>query len=236
MLYLSHALVIHHYLFQTSSPGYTVPEHEKSIVLLHEFIFCFSCDDIQRRILFSFIFQSRFDRSFETISMLPYFLSNPQHSQHHAVDGEMHSSITERCFSYILNHRIAHFPGIHRWADNSTRRPWLCRRRNPKGILTTIDSQSRWGQWAHVVCNKKLVPFWALVIALKYLPYLLDKATRSEELIALAKMWSYRPFLLSLFRHDGKKAGKAVGQYLARFDGKQECERVAVGPPLLCIV
>jgi len=79
-------------------------------------------------------------------------------------------------------------------------------------------------------CIKKLQPFWAVVLALKYLPYLLNKATRSEELMALSKMWPYRPFLLSLFPHDAKKAGKAVRHYLSRFDGKELCESIKVGP------
>ena len=168
--------------------------------------------------------------------MLSDFFSNPQRSQHHAADIKMHNSITERCFSYILNHRLAYFPGIHRWAGKSTQRPWLWRRRKPKGV-TNLNSEFRWRQGEPKGCNKKLLPFWALVVALKYFPYLLNKATRSEELIALAKMWSYRPSLLaSLFPYDTKKAGKAVRCYLACFNGKEECESVAVRSPLLCIV
>jgi hypothetical protein len=75
----------------------------------------------------------------------------------------------------------------------------------------------------------------ALVLALKYLPYILDKTTRSGELIALAKIWSYRyPLLVSLFPDDTKKAGKAVVRYLSRFDGKEQYEsEVEVGPPIL---
>jgi len=83
-------------------------------------------------------------------------------------------------------------------------------------------------------CNTKFEPFWALVLALKYLPYLLNKAARSEELIALAKMWLYRPSLLaSLAPHDTKEIRKAVRHYLARFDRKRKCESIAVRPPLL---
>jgi hypothetical protein len=150
------------------------------------------------------------------------------------VDHRTHNSVTECCFSYILNGRLTHFPGIHHWASKSKRRPWLWRWRKPKGVITDIQ-KFRWRQKEHVGYNKKLEPFWALVLALKYLPYLLDKATRSGELIALAKMWSYRyPLLVSLFPRDTKKAGKAVERYLSRFDGKEQCEsEVAVGPPLL---
>jgi hypothetical protein len=51
----------------------------------------------------------------------------------------------------------------------------------------------------HVGYNKKLEPFRALLLALKYRPFL-DVATKSEELIALANMWLYRyPSLVSLF-------------------------------------
>jgi len=99
------------------------------------------------------------------------------------------------------------------------RRPWLWRWRKPKGVITNVNSQFRWQHYEYVGCNKKFRPFWALVIALKYLPYLLNKATRSEELIGLAKTWLDRPFLLSLFLHDAKKAGEAVEHYLSRFDG-----------------
>ena len=102
-------------------------------------------------------------------------------------------------------------------------------------MLSDINNQFRWQQREDVACNKKLIPFWAL-LTLKYLPYLLNKATRSEELIILAKMWSYRSFPPSLFRHDAKKVGKAVRHYLARFDGKEQRESIAVGPPLLSIV
>jgi hypothetical protein len=87
----------------------------------------------------------------------------------------------------------------------------------------------------HTGRNKRLQ---ALGLALKYLPYLLNKATRSGELIALAKIWSYRyPFLVSRFPHDTKKAGNAVKHYLARFDGKERCESVRGGSSsaLYCI-
>jgi len=207
-----------------------------SVLPLHEFIFCFSCNDIQRQKLSSFLFLSAYHGTMRTGSLMFDFLLNAQRSQYHTVDDKMHSSTTECCLSYILNHRLAYFPGTHCWASKSTRRPWLWRCRKPKGVLSNVNSQLRWRQSEAIGCSKKLVPFWGLVLALKYLPYLLNIASRSEELIALAKMWSYRPFLLSLFPHDAKKAGKAVRQYLARFGRKQECERVAVGPSLLCIL
>jgi len=149
------------------------------------------------------------------------FLSDPQRSQHHAVDNKMHNSVTERCFSYILNHRPAHFPGVHRWARRSTHRPWLWNRRKLKALITNVNIQFKWRQREHIGCAKKLEPFWAVVLALKYLPYLLNKATRSEELIALSTMWLDRSFLPSPFPHDAKKAGKAVRRYLSRFDGKE---------------
>ena len=200
---------------------------------LHEFIFCFSCDDIQRETLFSFVDQSIYDSISETGTLLIDFFSNPRRSQHHTVDDKMHSSITQRCFSYILSHRLTYFLGIHYLARKLKHRPWLRRRRKAKGVLTDVNSQFRWQQGEYMNCNTKFEPFWALVLALKYLPYLLNKAARSEELIALAKMWLYRPFLLSLFPHGAKKAGKAVRHYLARFDRKRKCESIAVGPPLL---
>jgi len=236
VLYLTQALDIHpsHYITRTSR--FSFNELHTSILLLHKFIFCSSCDVIQWRFLFSFIFHCMLDPEFGTTTLLFDFFSNPQRSQHHALDNQIHSSTTERCFSYIINRRLAYFPGIHRWAKKSRHMPWLCRRRKPKGVLTDVNSQFRWRQNEHIGCNKKLEPFWGLILALKYLPYLLHNATRSEELIALAKMWSNRPFLLSLFPHDAKKAGRAVKQYLDRSDGKEQCERVAVRPPLLCIV
>ena len=127
----------------------------------------------------------------------------------------MHNSIAERCFSYIINHPLAHFPGIHDWASKSKRRPWLWRWRKPKGAITNILSEIRWRQKKHIRFNTKLRPFWALVIALKYLPYLFNKATRSEELIALMDMWPYRyPLLVSLIPHDTKKAGKQLNTTL----------------------
>ena len=210
-------------------------ETTNGFLVLPHLIFCFICDDIQQQILDSFAYHSL--GRHQTDAPLFGFLSNPQRSQHHAVNNKMHSSVTERCFSYILNHRPTHFPGIHRWARKSTRKPWLWRWRKPKGVITNVNSRFRWQQSEYVGCNKKLEPFWALVTALKYLPYLLNKAARSEELIGLAKMWSYRPSLLaSLFPHDTRNAGKAVRHYLSRFDGKEQCESAAVGPPLLYIV
>ena len=206
-------------------------EPQLSILVLHGIIFSFICDDIQRRPLHSFIYESL---SMTVASRVLFdFLSDPQRSQHHAVDNKMHNSVTERCFSYILNHRPALFPGIHHWAHNSTRRPWLWRWRKPKGVITNVNSQFRWQRNEYVGRNKKFQPFWAVILALKYLPYLLNKATRSEQLIAVAKTWLDRPFLLSLFPHDAKKAGKAVRDYLSRLDGKEPRESVTVGSALL---
>jgi len=230
VLYLNDAFVVYHrklfFIFEVENP----------ILVLHSLIFSFICDDIQRRNLREIILKPLFEREFGTL--LFDFLSNPQRSRHHAVDNKMHNSVTERCFSYILNHRPAHFPGIHRWARKCTRRPWLWRWRKPQGVITNVNvnSQIGWRQAKYIGCSKKLEPFWALVLALKYLPYLLNKATRSEELIALAKMWSYRLSLLaSILPYDTKKAGKAVKHYLSRFDARRQYEGIAVGP-LLCIV
>ena len=228
VLYLNDAFVVHRLKFFNEEVG-------NAILALHGLIFCFICDDIQRGIFHSFMFDSVFGHDART--PLSEFLSNSQRSQHHAVDNKMHNSVTERCFSYILNRRLAHFPGTHPWESKTTRRPWLWRWRNPKGVITNVNSQLGWRQGEYIGCSKKLEPFWALVAALKYLPYLLNKATRSEVLIALAKMWSYRPSLLaSLLPYDTKKAGKAVKRYLSRFDEKEQYEGIAVGPPLLCIV
>ena len=235
VLYFSYAFAVHHYPRALPS-GCTSEGIQRSILLLHEFIFSFTCDDIQRSTQTSFMFYSAIHPESRCGTLLFDFLTDPQRSQHHTVDKKMQSSITEHCFSYILNHRIVRFPGIRRWANKSTHRPWLCRRRKSKGVLSNINNQFRWQQREDVACNKKLIPFWALLLALKYLPYLLNKATRSEELITLAKMWSYRSFPPSLLSHDAKKVGKAVRHYLARFDRKRKCESVAVGPSLLCIV
>jgi len=196
-------------------------ETTNGFLVLPRLVFCFIRDDIQQQILDSIAYHSL--GRHQTDAPLFGFLSNPQRSQHHAVNNKMHSSVTERCFSYILNHRITHFPGIRRWARKSTREPWLWRWRKPKGVITNVSIQFSWEQGEYIGCDERLGPFWAHVLALKYLPYLLKKATRSEELIGLAKMWSYRPSLLgSLFPQDTKKAGKAVKHYLDRFDRKQK--------------
>jgi len=201
-------------------------------LVVHGLIFRFIChDDIQRKTLLSFI-DSLYDPH---LTPPPDFISNPQRSQHHAVDHRTHNSITECCFSYILKRRLTHFPGIHRWSSKSKCRPWLWRWRKPKGAITNTLSEFRWRQKKHIRCSKKLGPFWALVLALEYLPYLLNGATTSEELVALARMWSYwYPPPVSLFPRYTKRAGKAVESYLSRFDRKRKCEsEVAVGPPLL---
>jgi len=226
VLRLSGALNIHHLNDAFSMLSGTV-----QALVVHGLIFHFICDDIQRMNLCSF-FLLFIKPKAETL--LFDFLSHPQRSQHHAVDHRTHNSMTELCFSYILNCQLTHFPGIHHWASKSKRRPWLWRWRKPKGVITNIQ-KFRWRPKKQVGRNKKLDPFWALVFALIYLPYLLDKATRSEELIALVKMWPYRyPLLVSLFPHDTKKAEKAVEHYLSRFKGKEQCEsEVAVSPPLL---
>jgi hypothetical protein len=202
-------------------------------LVVHGLIFRFICDDIQQKTLFSFI--DSFTPFQLDDPLLLDFMLDPQRSQHHAVDHRTCNSITERCLSYILNRRLAHFPGIPHWASKSKRRPWLWRSRKPEGATTNILSEFRWRQKEYIGCNKKLEPFWALVLALKYLRHLLSKATRSEELIALARMWSYRyPVLVSLFPTcDTKMAGLGVERYLTRFEGK---EQVRVRSPLLCIV
>jgi hypothetical protein len=106
--------------------------------------------------------------------------------------------------------------------------------RKPKGIITNVQ-KFRWRQKEHVGCNKKLDPFWALVFALKYLAYLLDKATRSRRAYCIGEdvVISVSP-TVSLFHTIPRKAGKAVEHYLVRFDGKEQREgEVSVGPPLL---
>jgi hypothetical protein len=213
VLYLSGALVIHH----PNIINWVLHETADALVV-HGLIFPFTCDNSQQTALRSFIL------SFIAPDAKPLldFLLNLQRSQHHAVDVRMHNSVTERCFSYILNRRLIHLPGIHHWASKSKRRPWLWRWRKPKRAIANCLSEFRWRQKEHIGCNKKLRPFWAVALALKYLPYLLNKATRSGELIALAKIWSHRdPLPVSLFPYDTKKAGKAVKHYLARFDGKE---------------
>jgi hypothetical protein len=208
VLYLSGALAIHH-----PNDMYSILYGTADALVVHGLIFRFICDDNQQIILRSFmhLFITPEDETLLSNSLL-----NPQR---HAMDHGLHNSITERCFSYILNHRLPYFPGIHHWTSQSKRRPWLWRWRKSKGAITSSLSEFKWRKKEHIGCNKKLEPFWALVLALKYLPYLLNKATRSGELTALSKMWSYR-YPLSLFPHDTKKAGKAVKHYLARFDRK----------------
>ena len=230
VLHLSGALAIH-YPNAIDSILYA----DASVV--HGLIFHFICDNwIQWDVLDLFIHHFDIHVPHEA-EMLFHFLSNPRRSQHHALDHRTHNSITERCFIYILNRQLTHFPGIHHWARKSKCRPWLWRWRKPKGAITNTLSEIRWGQKEQIGCNKKLRPFWALVLALKYLPYLLNKATRSGELIALAKLWPYRyPLLVSLVPHDTKKARKAVKHYLVRVDAKEQCKSIEVGPLPLCVV
>ena len=197
----------------------------------HGAIFRFTCDDEIHSILAALL---SFAATAAKTQLLDFF-SNPQRSHHHAVDPQTHNSVTECCFSYILDRRLTHFPGIHHWASKSKHRPWLWRWRKPKGATSNVQ-KLRWPQMKHIGYNKKkLEPFCTLFLAFKYLPYLLDKATRSEELISLAKMWSYRCLpLVSLCPHITKKAERAVEDYLSRFDGMELCEsEVAVGTPLL---
>ncbi|KIM35700.1 hypothetical protein M413DRAFT_449637 [Hebeloma cylindrosporum] len=228
VLLLSGALDIH---FSNGMVKSTFDEGANAILALHGLIFCGISDKMQWEILRSFIFYSLLTHSEDEGSALLHgFLSDPQRSQHHAVDNRMHNSTTKRCFSYIINRPLAHFPGIRDWATKSKRRPWLWRWRKRKAVITT--SEVKWQQKQQVGCNKKFEPFWALLLALQYLPYLLNNATRSEELIAMAKTWPYRYHLpASLFPHDTKTAGNAVKHYLARFDGESEVE---VGPPPMC--
>lgn len=198
-------------------------------------IFHFIYDHKQRRALSSLLFSLLVNSN---PAKSPFnFFSNPRRSHHHAVDHQTHNSVTERCFSYILNRRPIHFPGIHHCASKYNRRSRLWRWQKPKGVITNIKIFRRRLQKHAIGLNKKLDPFWALILALRYLPCLLDKATRSEKLIALAKAWRYRyPLPASLFRRDTKEAGKAIKHYLSRFDRKRQCESaVAVGPPPLCI-
>jgi len=232
VLHLCNALVVH----RPNIMYWPGTEPQLSILVLHGIIFSFICDDIQWMPILSFTHKS-FSGIQSVAPMLLFdFLSDPQRSRHHAVDKKMHNSVTERCFSYIFNHRPTHFPGVRRWARKSTRRPWLWRWQKPKGVITNVNSQFRWQRDEYLGCTKKLQRFWAVVLALKYLPFLLHQATRSEELIALAKMWLDRPFLLSLFPHDAKMAGKAVRRYLFRIDGNELFESITVGLLLLCIV
>jgi hypothetical protein len=200
VLRLSGALVVH--LRNINS----MPCTPADALVVQGLIFRFICDDIQQATLRSFICWLFMLRDDDTL-LFDFFL-NPQRSQHHAVDNRILNSIAERCFSYIHNCRPAHFPGIYHWASKSKHRPWLWRWRKSKGVI--INSQNfRWRQKEYIGCNKKLEPFWALVLALKYLPYLLDTATRSEELIALAKMWSCRvPYQYHSFHAISRRQGK----------------------------
>jgi len=212
VLHLSGALVVHH-----PNNTYWMLSVTADTLVEHGLIFHFIYDDNQEKIFRSFVLLFIAP---EDETLLFDFFSNPQRSHHHAVDHQTHNSVTECCFSYILNGRLPHFPGIHHWASKSKRRPWLWRWRKPKGVITDIQ-KLRWRQKKRIGYDKRLEPFWALVLAVNYLPYLLDKATRSWELITLAKMWSYRYSpLVSLFPYITKKAGKAVERYLSRFDGK----------------
>ena len=121
ILNLSGALVVRHLIIRDwilfASGG---------ALAIHGLIFRFTCDDVQQKTLHLLF------GSFLLITVTPLFdfFSNPRRSQHHAVDDRMHNSITERCFSYILNRRLTHFPGIHHWASKSKRRPWLWAYRN----------------------------------------------------------------------------------------------------------
>ena len=223
VLRLSGALVVHH-----PNDTFTMLSETAGALAVHGLIFHFIYDNRQERILRSFIL-SFFAPEDETL--LFDFLSNSERSQHHAMDHRAHNSVAECCFSYILTSRLPHSPGIHHWARKSQHRPWLWRSRKPKGVIDDIQNFT-WRQKQPVGSNKKLEHFRALVLALNYLPYLLDKATRSPELISLAKMWSYRyPLLVSLFPHITKMAGRAVERYLSCFYGKeQRSSEVAVGP------
>ena len=211
VLSLAHALFVQH-----PNVIQWILHDTADALVVHGLIFRFNCDDIQQPTLYSFIVSFIFENN----TLLLNFFSNPQRSQHHAVDCRTHNSVTTRCFSYIFNRRLTHFPEIRHWASKSKRRPWLWGWRKPKGVITNRQ-KVMWRRNEHVGCSKKLQPFWALVLALKYLPYLLNEATRSEELIALAKMWSYWYSLpVSFFPRDTKRAGKAVKRYLALFGWK----------------
>jgi hypothetical protein len=78
----------------------------------------------------------------------------------------------------------------------------------------------RWKFEEYLRRNKKHAASQALLLALQYLPCLLDKAALSVELIALAKMWSYR-YPLLLFPQETMRAEKAVKYYLSRYDGEE---------------
>jgi hypothetical protein len=226
LLLADHPNLMHWILYSTGDP-----------VAVLGLIFHFrTYDTMQREALFSLLFSLLMSEN--TSESLFHFFSNPQLSHHHAVDHQTHNSVTERCFSYILNYQPIHFPGVHHCANKSKRRSRLWRWRKPKGIITNIQIFRRRMKKPAIGRNKKLDPFWALVLALKYLPYLLDEATRSEKLIALAKAWPYRyPLPVSPLRlgRDTKEVGKAIKHYLARFDRKRYKSEVAVGPPLPCI-
>jgi hypothetical protein len=118
-LRLSGALVVHH-----PNDTYWMLSRTADALVVHGLIFSFIYDNNQETLLRSFIL-SFFPPEDETL--LFDFLSNPQRSHHHAMDHRTHNSVTVCCFSYILNGRLPHFPGMHHWASKSKRRPWLWR-------------------------------------------------------------------------------------------------------------
>jgi hypothetical protein len=128
VLHLSGALVVHH-----PKDTYPMLNGISDTLDVHGLIFRFICDNIQKRTLKIFIHSFS---QLEAETLLFDFLSNPQRSHHLAMDHRTHNSVTECCFSYILNGRVTHFPGIHHWASKSKRRPWIWRWRKPKGVIT----------------------------------------------------------------------------------------------------
>jgi hypothetical protein len=194
------------------------------ILQLHGTIFNFTWDDNQWRTLLLFGNQLARTRTPENRPGTDFFL-NPQRSGHHTVDNRMDNSVTERCFLFILNDGgLANFPGIHLWAIKSKNRPWLWKTRKAKKAL--VNHQFKLQKFSlkflqqNMRQNNKILPFWTLSLALQYLPYLLNKTTKSGKLISMAKFWSYK-HILSLFPQDTDKAAEAVECYLARFDRRE---------------
>jgi len=202
--YLSDALGAHDLLVMD------IIANAEDAMQIYGLIFGVTCDRVQRRTLYWFFAYLRSSGKNKSETLWFDFLSNPQCSRFHTADNRIHNSVTEQCFSYILNCRQSHSLGLHHWARKSKNRLW--RQRN-----VTTNNQLKQFAKEHPKCNK---PFWALFLALHYLPCLLNKATKSVELIALAKMWAYQ-YPLSLFPQKSKTAGKAVEHYLTCFDRKE---------------
>jgi len=155
------------------------------------------------------------------------FFEDSSRSKHHSATNRQCISVAQRCLLFLIQQTFPLPSGFYRPMMGTNNIPWLKRVRmkiSARGFYQ-LDKQLRrrlaaqgqktMEQNADETRLKKLL---GLLFALFYLPPLLETATITPDLVALAKLWRSRPYFHFLYPREAKLAEKAVVRYLRRYE------------------